>query len=146
MSLIRAYHPNDYDKIIELFLLNTPQYFCPPEQDDLEKFLKEEIEQHYVAEENGQIIAIGGYVVKSDTGILAWYIVHPNWHGKSVGRQIVQKSLDEIRQIPGINKIVVRTSQLVYKFYEKFGFKLLSTTDNYWGEGMHLYHMEQLIY
>ena len=143
MQTLRPYHPADYDAIIELFLLNTPEYFCPPEQADLEKFLKEEVEAHFVTEDNGMVIACGGHVIKDNAGWLAWYIVHPAWHGKGVGAQLVNNSLQIIRATPGLNRIVVRTSQLVYRFYEKAGFKLISTQDNYWGDGMHLYHMEQ---
>jgi ribosomal-protein-alanine N-acetyltransferase len=140
---IRPYQPSDYDSIIQLFLLNTPRYFCPHEQQDLEAFLKEEVEAHFVAEENGQVIACGGHAIENNEGWLAWYIVHPKWHGKGIGAQIANNSLQIIRATPGLDKIVVRTSQLVYPFYEKLGFKLISTQDNYWGEGMHLYHMEQ---
>jgi ribosomal-protein-alanine N-acetyltransferase len=145
LPTIRPYHPNDYDHIIELFLLNTPEYFCPPEQADLEKFLTEEVEAHFVAEETGQLIGCGGHTIRDNAGWLAWYIVHPSWHGKGVGAQLATNSLQIIRSTPGLDKIVVRTSQLVYRFYEKLGFQLISTQDNYWGDGMHLYHMEQSI-
>lgn len=141
--MIRNYTASDKSQLIELFLLNTPAFFCPQEQQDLEAFLdEEEATEYYVVEESGKILACGGYAIKNNEGWLCWYMVHPNHHGKGLGRQVVQRSLDTMRSVPGINKMIVRTSQLVYPFYEKFGFKLLSTTDNYWGKGMHLYHME----
>lgn len=141
--MLRPYTPADKPQLIELFLQNTPQYFCPPEQQDLEAFLEEEeADAYFVIEEEGQILACGGYAIEDNEGWLCWYMVHPRRHGKGLGGQIVQRSLDEMRAMPNINKLVVRTSQLVYPFYEKFGFKLLSTQNDYWGSGMHLYHME----
>lgn len=141
--MIRHYTPADKPQLVTLFLLNTPAYFCPEEQADLEAFLdEEEADVYYVIEDDGTILACGGYAIENDEGWLCWYIVHPQHQGKGLGKQIVSKCLKEMRKLPGIEKLVVRTSQLVYPFYEKFGFKLLSTQDHYWGEGMHLYHME----
>lgn len=141
--MIRKYSPADKPQLIELFLLNTPAFFCPEEQADLEAFLeKEEADEYYVLEQDEKILACGGYAVKNNEGWLCWYIVHPDYQGKGLGGQIVNKSMDRIKSNPGIRKIIVRTSQLVFPFYEKFGFRLISTQDDYWGKGMHLYHME----
>lgn len=141
--MLSPYTAADKAQILHLFDLNTPQYFCPPEREDLEAFLNEaEADAYYVAEEEGELLACGGYAAEGNEGWLCWYIVHPEHQGKGLGGRIVRRSLDELRAIPQITKLVVRTSQLVYPFYEKFGFRLVSTTDNYWGPGMHLYHME----
>lgn len=142
MQVLRPYQKSDFEQIINLFLLNTPEYFCPPEQEDLERFLKNEIENFYVIDEDGKVLATGGSNIKGDVGYLSWYIVHPEYQGKGLGSQLAHKNLDILRANPDLNGIKVRTSQLVYSFYEKLGFVLISTTDNYWGEGMHLYEMD----
>lgn len=142
MQVLRPYHKDDYTQIISLFLLNTPQYFCLPEQQDLERFLKSEIENFFVIEDYGEVVATGGSNIKGDIGYLSWYIVHPEQHGKGLGKQLAEQNLQILRNNPVVKKITVRTSQLVYPFYEKLGFVLISTTDNYWGEGMHLYEMD----
>ena len=141
--LLRPYTPADHDTIIKLFLLNTPQFFHPQEQKDLEYFLKEEMETdpYFVLEENGTLLASGGHYFLDGIAGLSWFIVHPDWHGKGLGSRLVKHHLDLIKS-KHTGKIIVDTSQLVYKFYEKFGFVLLSTTPNHWGPGMHLYSME----
>lgn len=143
MFTLRPYHTNDFEQLIQLFLLNTPKYFCPLEQQDLEEYLRSEIEHYSVIDEDGKILASGGCNVSEDgVGCLSWYIVHPDFQGKGLGRQLADYNLDILKSSPAVSKIIVRTSQLVYPFYEKSGFQLISTTDNYWGEGMHLYLME----
>lgn len=142
MQLLRPYQPNDFQQAINLFLLNTPQFFCPPEQQDLEEYLKEEIEYYFVMEEEGIILASGGCNIMGDIGCLSWYIVHPGHHGRGLGKQLAEHNLQLLKNHKDVTKIKVRTSQLVYQFYEKLGFVLMNTQDNYWGEGMHLYEME----
>lgn len=143
MPQLRPYHSDDFEQLIQLFLLNTPQYFCPPEQQDLEEYLRTEIEHYSVIEEDGVIVASGGCnLIEDGIGCLSWYIVHPAYQGKGFGKQLAEHNLDILKSLPEVSRITVRTSQLVFPFYEKSGFKLISTTDNYWGEGMHLYEME----
>ena len=142
MSILREYQPNDYTQIINLFLLNTPEYFCPPEQQDLEYYLQNEIENFFVIEDNGAVVATGGSNIKESTGYLSWYIVHPRYQGMGFGKQLAEHNLQILKNNPSLTNIGVRTSQLVYPVYEKLGFVLIDTKDNYWGEGMHLYQME----
>ncbi len=59
MAIIRSYTTTDRDAIIELFLLNTPAFFCEEEQQDLERFLDSEIENFFVVEEDGAVVACG---------------------------------------------------------------------------------------
>jgi ribosomal protein S18 acetylase RimI-like enzyme len=44
-----------------------------------------------------------------------------------------------------VKKLVVRTSQLAYKFFERLGYHLIRTEKDYWGKGLDLYLMEQVI-
>lgn len=142
MIQLRSYRKDDYQQVIHLFLLNTPEYFCPPEQEDLERYLNNELENFFVIEDDGIVVATGGSNMNGDVGYLSWYIVHPGYQGKGYGKQLAVRNLELLKSIPQLNGIKVRTSQLVYPFYEKLGFVLISTTDNYWGEGMHLYEMD----
>lgn len=141
--LLRPYAPTDYDRIMQLFLLNTPTYFHPREQADLEYFLTLEMETdpYYVLEHEGEVLASGGYYFENNKAGLSWFIVHPAHHGRGLGSQLVNHHLAILKK-SNVEKIIVDTSQLVYPFYERFGFVLISTKDDHWGPGMHLYSME----
>lgn len=142
-TTLRPYEAGDYQQVLQLFLLNTPQYFAPQEQADLESFLNKEREEYYViTDDEGIIVACGGNNIKDNTGWLSWYIVHPECQGKGLGKMMVSYNLRSLKKKVHLTGIKVRTSQLVYRFYERSGFRLLSTTKDYWGEGLDLYEME----
>jgi ribosomal protein S18 acetylase RimI-like enzyme len=145
-SAIRPYEKSDKTDVINLFRLNTPNYFSTEEEDDLIYFLENEREQYYVVSINEEIVGCGGYNFSEDKsiGVICWDIVHPNFQGKSVGRNLLNYRITQIKNVPNIRKITVRTSQLVYRFYEKQGFVLLEIVPDYWSKGFHLYRMELL--
>ena len=76
------------------------------------------------------------------TGRISWDIIHPAYQGKSLGAKLLKYRLEKLRSISSIEKITVRTSQLVYKFYEKQGFVLLEVRKDYWADGFDMYKME----
>jgi len=55
---------------------------------------------------------------------------------------LLNHRIEKLRNISSIKKIIVRTSQLVYKFYEKQGFVLLEVKKDYWADGLDMYKME----
>lgn len=141
---IRPYTPADNESIISLLRLNTPKYFAPEEEVDLKHYLSNEIDFYFVAEENSKIIGCGGIniVDNGKTARISWDIIHPDYQGKGIGRELTLYRIDRIKEIPGIETIVVRTSQLVYPFYKKFGFELKELVKDYWAEGIDMYVME----
>jgi N-acetylglutamate synthase-like GNAT family acetyltransferase len=145
-SAIRPYQKSDFAAVINLLRLNTPNYFSQEEEEDLIYFLENEREQYYVVSINNEIVGCGGYNISEDksTGIICWDIVHPNFQGKSVGRSLLNYRITQIKNVKSIRKITVRTSQLVYQFYEKQGFELVEIVEDYWSNGFHLYRMDLL--
>jgi ribosomal protein S18 acetylase RimI-like enzyme len=142
MQQLRPYQTADFTSIVGLFHLNTPSFFHPQEQADLEAFLADELENYYVIENEGEVVACGGSNAEEGTGWLSWYIVHPDYQGKGLGRQLVDKNLEILKRDTRVTEIEVRTSQLTHIFYEKAGFVLIETADDYWGPGLHLYRMK----
>lgn len=140
---IRPYNPGDMEAILLMFDLNTPPYFAPEERDGLLHYLGHEIEYYFVATINGIVVGCGGINLSdiNKTGVLSWDIVHPDFQGNSVGKSLVDHRIQKLKQFREVEKIVVRTSQLSYKFYEKMGFRLLETEKDYWAEGFDLYSM-----
>lgn len=141
---IRSYTPADDESIIALLRLNTPEYFAQEEEQDLRNYFANHIDRYFVIEDNSNIIGSGGINITNNgkNAALSWGIIHPDHQGKGVGRQLTQHRLDVIKTIAGIENISVRTSQLVYKFYEKFGFVLQEVVKDYWAEGIDMYSME----
>ena len=141
---IRPYSNSDKETVLQLLRLNTPVYFAPEEEKDLIFYLDHEIESYFVLEFEGQVVGSGGINFSKDktVGIISWDMLHPSFQGKSLGSKLLNYRIDLLKNNSAIQQITVRTSQLVYTFYEKLGFKLLDIVEDYWAPGFHLYAME----
>lgn len=140
---IIPYAHKHYHDLIEAFDLNTPTYFDPKEKVDFENFLNQKPTHYYVAEISGSAVGCCGYNIDYDnlTGQISWVLFHPSYQGKGVGKKLVNFCLDKLDESKKLEKYVVRTSQLAFKFFSKFGFKTEFIDENYWGEGLDLYYM-----
>ena len=145
--IIRPYITNDCEKIIQLFKLNTPKYFAVTEEEDLIYYLDEHAQNYFVIESQGELIGCGGYNFSDDlaTGIISWDILHPQQQGKGFGTVLLNYRIEKLKEDMKIKIVSVRTSQVVFKFYEKAGFILKDVVKDYWAEGFDLYRMELLI-
>lgn len=93
---------------------------------------------YYVLVTNDRIVGCGGINFADDktVGKISWDIIHPDYQGKSLGKQLLEYRIDKLKSIDRVRKITVRTSQLVYKFYQKQGFVLKATHKDYWAKGI----------
>jgi len=141
---IRLYKKSDKEKLVELFKLNTPDYFAPHEQSDFERYLETHSTTYYVVEQGRKIVGCGGYHVTevNSVGRISWNLVHPDYKRKGMGKQLVNYCIEKLRNEKAVRMIVVWTSQLAYIFYGKFGFRIRDIQRNYWGKGLHLFMME----
>ena len=114
------------------------------ETNDLSNYLDKEIELYYVLLVDGKVVGCGriNFAEKRTIGKISWDIIHPDYQGKSLGRKLLMYRIEVLKAIPGIKKIIVRTSQLAYKFYEKQGFTLNEIKRNYWADGFDMYSMQ----
>ena len=142
--MIRKYSNKDKPKIIELLRKNTPAFFAPSEEADFVNYLDHEVEDYFVYEEDARIIGAGGinYFPKLKLARISWDIIAPNSQGKGVGRKLTQHRLHHLKERENIELIVVRTTQLAHKFYEKMGFELEKTEKDFWAKGFDLYQMK----
>ncbi len=142
--LIREYRSQDKGLILNLFRLNVPKYFSPDEEKDLINFLDREIEYYFVMEFENRIIGSGGFNFSGDeaNGKISWDILDPDFQGRSLGSLLLKYRIEKLKGFKSLKIISVRTSQLVYPFYEKSGFKLVGQVKDYWAEGFDLYSME----
>lgn len=141
---IRKYTSTDRENVIELLRLNTPDYFSPAEEKDLIYYLDNHPENYFVIEVENKLLGCGGFNTSETSEMmrLSWDIIHPKSQGKGLGSALTKFRIERIREMKGIKTISVRTSQLVYKFYEKWGFELKETIKDYWAEGFDMYRME----
>jgi ribosomal protein S18 acetylase RimI-like enzyme len=141
--LIREYEGNDKPVLLELLRLNTPQYFSPEEEADLVHYLDHEIEHYFVLEYDHTVVGCGGMnlVDEGATGRISWDILHPDYQGKGLGSVLLRHRVQLLKGMPQVKTITVRTSQLVYKFYEKNGFELEEVVKDYWAPGYDMYRM-----
>ena len=141
--MLRPIHPSDRSSIIGLLKLNIPRYFAPHEEADFEAYLSNRVESYYVVEENEMLVGGGGINLFPEERVarLSWDVVHPDHQGKGIGTELTKYRINEIKAQPGIDTIVVRTTQLVYPFYEKMGFTLEKTEPDFWATGFDLYQM-----
>ncbi|MBA3901417.1 MAG: GNAT family N-acetyltransferase [Bacteroidetes bacterium] len=141
---IRKYATSDYDEILKLLRLNTPGFFALSEEVDLIDFLNHHIEYYYVVEVENEIVACGGFNFSGDfsVGKISWDIINPDFQGRGIGSLLLRYRIEKLKEFGHVKTISVRTSQLVYKFYEKNGFRLTEIIKDYWADGFDLYNME----
>ena len=142
--MIRKYTTIDKSRVLELFRLNTPNYFDASEESDFIKYLDHEREDYFVYEEHSQIIGVGGvnYSFEEKVACISWDIIDPKCQGRGIGKVLLQFRINHINQNPKIEIIRVRTSQHAFQFYGKMGFELEKIEKNYWAKNFDLYLMQ----
>ena len=145
--MIRAFNRIDKEKLIELLWLNTPEFFDVIEEKDFIDYLEHYAQHYFVVEENGKIIGSGGinYFAADNLARISWDIIHPDFQGRGIGKKLTIYRINEIKKNPAMDLIVVRTTQLVYKFYQKMGFELEKVEKDFWAKGFDLYQMKMSI-
>lgn len=142
--IIRKFQTQDTPRLLELLRLNTPEYFSESEENDLIYYLENEIEHYFVLLVDDVILGCGGFNLSEDkkTGKISWDILHPESQGKGLGTALTNYRIKRMKEIESVKKISVRTSQLVYPFYAKFGLELKEIVKDYWPADFDLYRLE----
>jgi N-acetylglutamate synthase-like GNAT family acetyltransferase len=142
--MIRPYHPSDQQTLVEILKLNVPKYFDQKEVAEFEEYLKEHAITYLTIEHEKKIVGGTGYLLTDNNtiGHVRWIFFHPDSAGHGLGSEAMKYCLAKFQSVPTVKKLIVTTSQLVYKFFEKFGLVLIKTEKNYWGKGLDLYWME----
>jgi len=143
---IRQYHTTDKAQLIELFQLNSPDYFSPDEKNDFINYLSNEVEQYFVMELGTKIIGSGGinFSENEQIGKISWDLFHPHYQKQGLGTALLKHRINILQSIPSVQSIIVRTSQQAHLFYQKNGFKTKDIVKDYWAKGYDLYLMEYI--
>jgi N-acetylglutamate synthase-like GNAT family acetyltransferase len=137
---IRRYEIPDVKK---LFLLNSPLYFDPLQQENLSDFLDKHFQNYLIIELDNEIIGGGGYWVSyTKTAFINWLMVPPAFKNQGFGSLILQQIIREIRKNKSIRTIEALTSQYSYNFFLKHGFMQIDMRKDFWGDGLDLHKMQ----
>jgi len=144
--MIRPYKSIDEASLLEIFKLNTPQNFDNRELKDFQEYLEQKGDTYLTIEVNNKIVGGAGYYVneRDNSGRITWIFFDPNYSGQGLGMQVVDHCLTQLRKNNRVEKFIVTTSQLAFKFFEKFGYNISRIEKDYWGEGLDLYEMEMV--
>lgn len=143
MTKIRSYIETDKEALLRLLEANVPLYFSVEEIADYKQYLETEIEQYFVVEEDGVLLGGGGINILENQkeGRISWDVIAPSSQGKGIGRDLLLYRLAILKNTTSVQHIRVRTSQVVYPFYEKYGFVSKEIKKDFWAEGLDLYDM-----
>ncbi|MVZ64451.1 GNAT family N-acetyltransferase [Sphingobacterium sp. DK4209] len=138
---IRPYQVDDYELVLRLFNTNVPSYFAEEERNDLIEYLNNEREEYFVIEQDTHLVGAGGINYKGNDAYISWDFVDASLQGLGIGKQLLSHRLEIIKSNKTVERIIVRTSQFAFKFYEKNGFVAIETHKDYWAPGIDMIYM-----
>jgi len=143
--MIRPYISSDKEQLLNIFSLNIPEFFDKKELNDFEEYLGQKAETYLTFVADTTIVGGTGYYINEDdkSGRITWIFFDPRYAGQGFGRQSVEYCLKLLSKDIRVEKFIVTTSQLAYKFFEKFDYITTRIEKHYWGEGLDLYEMEK---
>ncbi len=141
---IRNYKQQEKQELIGLLRLNTPLYFSPNEEKDFAFYLDNHAANYFVVEEDNCIIGCGGFNLSENgtTAKIAWDIIHPYSQRRGIGSKLINFRVNKIKENRNVKILSVRTSQLTYKFYEKFGLEIREVVKDFWDIGFDMYRLD----
>lgn len=143
--MLQPYSTKDTLILIDIFNLNIPVYFALHELDEFLSYLEIKSETYFCIYHDTKIVGGVGYDYKEEdkSGRINWIFVHPDFKEKGLGKEAVEFCIAKLKEDGRVEKLIVRTSQLAYKFFKSFDYKLLKTEKDYWATGLDLYLMER---
>ena len=96
---------------------------CPyPELD-----YKDQMSQHYWMMDNGEMTTyLRVYERERSVYGIGRIVTNPNFRGKGLGRQLIQKAIGDIKALSGVSKILIQAQAHLTHYYESFGFEICS--------------------
>ena len=145
--MIRPYKSADKESLLKIFNLNIPINFDKNEINNFEEYIEQRADTYLTIEVDNNIVGGTGYYINENdkSGRITWIFFHPNYSGQGLGKQSVEHCLKILSKDNRVEKFIVTTSQLAYKFFEKFGYSICRVEKDYWGAGLDLYEMEKPI-
>lgn len=141
--------PDHAAAVQAVFHSNVPRFFTVEEEAGLWDYLSQGL-PYFVGMAGATVYAAGGFAYNEPTPqlpepyvSLTWGMVHGNWHGRGLGRQLTAFRLQQAQGHYPALALYLETSHLTAPFYEKFGFHLLETLPDGVAPGLHLCRMRR---
>jgi ribosomal protein S18 acetylase RimI-like enzyme len=135
---VRPFSPFDHDAVLQCFRSNVPTHFEAGEESWLINCIGNPHPwgPNFVAVETAtqRVVGFGGYEIAEhyNRAVLVFGHVHADFHGRGIGKQLLQTRLDHIRQHAiGTDFVVVDTTPHIAPFYARHGFEITTT----WAKG-----------
>lgn len=142
---IRCYGPGDRDACLALFDANAPAFFAPSERAAFEKYLANPLGRYAVVEDASRRILGGGGVIiarEGKTAHLVWGMIAPDLQRRGLGRLLALERLRWIAAVPGVERVIMDTTQKTAPFYMRLGFAVTNKTPDGYGAGLDRVDME----
>jgi ribosomal protein S18 acetylase RimI-like enzyme len=140
---IRPYLAQDRQACFDILEENTPEYFVREDRDALAGFLLNLPGSYFVAEDQGTIVACGGWAKEADhVAVLTWGMVRRGLHRRGIGRALLRFRLEAMRADATVSTARLRTVQLVQGFFAREGFAVVDVVANGFGLGLDRVTME----
>lgn len=139
MTLFRPFRPDDITACLAIFDGNCPRFFAPSEREEFAAFLTAPHPAdapYLVLEDEGDILACGGIAVSGPDAHLTWGMVARDRHGQRLGTRLTEARLALARTLPGVERLILSTSQHTQGFYAGFGFAVTAHTPDGFGPGL----------
>lgn len=135
---VRDFEGGDRAACMAIFESNVPDFFHATERDEFSGFLDDLPGPYLVLGDGEQIVACGGYAVGDGGAIadLCWGMVRRDLHGRGYGKHLTLLRVGLALEQPGVNAVLLNTSQHTRGFYEGVGFRLVSCAPDGYGPGL----------
>lgn len=142
MIAFAPYQPADRAACLALFDANAPAFFSPNERDDYLTFLEEPGAGYEVCRSAGRVVgAFGVQPSPPDACHLRWIMLAPDAQGRGIGSAIMARVAEKAGE-QGRVLVRIAASHKSAPFFARFGARIMTTTPDGWGPGMHRVDME----
>lgn len=135
---ILPYSSDFLSACLSIFESNKPKFFHEDERPlFINYLLRSPQEQYWVVRNEQRIIACGGiYEDDIDVAGLSWGMVHQNFHGKGIGKELTSFRIQKMKEVFPGHRYKIETSQHTFGFYEKMGFRSSHVVKDGFGLGL----------
>ncbi len=144
--VLEPYTPADGEGCLAIIDAN-PEHFGPGDREQFASFLADPKGKYWVIRDGDRVVACGGAMTSDDNrlGVLAWAAVLPEYQRRGLGSLLVRASLRYLAEMPGVERVVLETSQRSAGFYERHGFRTVRVLEDHWAPGLDRHDMELVL-